>query len=276
MQWQGRKQSDNVEDRWGMGVGGLGIVGTLIVVGISWLMGADPRQILQLISQTSQVQEPAAGPPQGAAADPQAQFISVVLADTEETWTQLFAEKRLRYEPPKLVLFTDEVQSACGLSSTAVGPFYCPNDRKVYIDLAFYRELDRRFGAPGDFAQAYVVAHEVGHHVQNLLGIMDKAGAGQSGATGANGVSVKLELQADCLAGVWGHHAQADRKLLDPGDVDEGLNAAAAIGDDTIQRRSQGRVTPESWTHGSSQQRVGWFKRGLTSGRIDSCDTFQG
>lgn len=261
-------------------VGGLGLVGTLVVLGLAWIMGADPRQLLQLLSQT-QVSEPAASGPEGEPAnpqDPQAQFVSVILADTEDTWSQLFAAQGRRYEPPHLVLFTDAVQSACGLASAAVGPFYCPPDHKVYIDLAFYHELDRRFGAPGDFAQAYVVAHEVGHHVQNLLGISEQFSQAQSRASeaGANALSVRLELQADCLAGVWAKHANERRQLLEEGDVEEGLNAAAAIGDDTIQRRSQGRVTPESWTHGSSQQRVTWFKRGLTSGEMDSCDTFKG
>jgi len=252
-------------------------VGVLVVAGLAWIMGADPRQILQLLSQGG---APAASESQGPAPDPndpQAAFVSVVLADTEDTWSKLFAEHGRRYEPPHLVLFTDSVQSACGFTSSAVGPFYCPPDRKVYIDLEFYHELDRRFGAPGDFAQAYVVAHEVGHHVQNLMGISDQLSQAQSRAseTQANALSVRLELQADCLAGVWANHANERRQLLEEGDVEEGLNAAAAIGDDTIQRRSQGHVTPESWTHGSSEQRVSWFRRGLTSGQMDSCDTFK-
>jgi hypothetical protein len=185
---------------------------------------------------------------------------------------QLFAQSNRVYEKPTLVLFDDAVNSACGTNSSAVGPFYCPGDSKVYIDLSFYRELDRRFGAPGDFAQAYVIAHEVGHHVQNQLGVFDQV---RRSAGDANALSVRQELQADCLAGVWGHYAAA-RGALDPGDVEEGINAAAAIGDDRIQRQTQGRVTPETWTHGSSEQRVRWFRTGMDSGKIQSCDTFAG
>jgi hypothetical protein len=202
----------------------------------------------------------------------------VILADTEDTWTRVLGDRGGRYQAPRLVLFTEAVQSACGLSSAAVGPFYCPPDQKVYIDLAFFRELDERFGAPGDFAQAYVVAHEVGHHVQNLLGTADRVHAARSEASeaDANALSVRMELQADCYAGVWAHHAATQRQMLEEGDVEEGLRAAAAIGDDTLQRRAQGRVAPESWTHGSSEQRVSWFRRGLESGRLDACDTFSG
>jgi len=205
--------------------------------------------------------------------DPAAEFIAVVLADTEETWGRVFSSAGRPYREPVLVLFEDSVRSACGSASSASGPFYCPNDQKVYLDLSFFRELDRRFGAPGDFAQAYVVAHEVGHHVQHLLGIDRQVREGQqgSGRTGANALSVALELQADCLAGVWGNHANK-KNLLDADDVDEGLRAAAAIGDD---RLTQGRVSPESFTHGTSEQRARWLRQGLSSGDINSCDTFR-
>jgi hypothetical protein len=196
-----------------------------------------------------------------------------VLADTEDTWEAIFQRGTgRRYPPPTLVVFNDAVDSACGMNSAAVGPFYCPADQKVYIDLAFFRDLEQRFGAPGDFARAYVIAHEVGHHVQNVLGVFDQVRQ-RSTAQTANDLSVRQELQADCFAGVWGHYA-AQKQMLEPGDVEEGLNAAAAIGDDRIQRRTQGRVAPESWTHGSSEQRVEWFRRGLDSGRPDACDTF--
>ena len=207
--------------------------------------------------------------------DPQAQFIGVVLRDTENTWNTVFEKSGKRYQEPTLVLFDGRVASACGLASAAVGPFYCPLDSKVYLDLAFFRELDRRFGAPGDFAQAYVVAHEVGHHVQNLLGLSDQVQAAQQRAGSkeeANALSVLLELQADCFAGVYGHF---NRQSLDPGDIEEGLRAAAAIGDDMIQQQSQGYVAPESWTHGSSEMRVKWLKQGLASGDPSSCDTFK-
>jgi len=281
MRWEGGRRSENVEDRRGMRggpLGGVGLIGVLVAVGLAWLLGADPRQILQLFTETQVGEQGPAPQTPGGSMDPQAEFVSVVLADTEDTWSQLLSQQGRRYQAPRLVLFTDAVQSACGFNSAAVGPFYCPPDQKVYIDLGFFRELDRRFGAPGDFAQAYVVAHEVGHHVQNLLGIAEKVRAVQSRATeaDANALSVRMELQADCLAGVWAHHAHEQRKILEEGDVEEGLNAAAAIGDDTLQRRSQGHVAPESWTHGSSQQRVSWFTRGLKSGEVGGCDTFKG
>jgi predicted metalloprotease len=210
------------------------------------------------------------------AADQDAEFVSVVLADTEDTWTGIFRASGQRYQPPQLVLFTDSVRSACGFTSAAVGPFYCPPDQKVYIDLGFYRELRDKFGAPGDFAQAYVIAHEVGHHVQNLLGTSERvrAAQGRGGVRDANALSVKLELQADCFAGVWGFHADAERQLLEDGDIEEGLNAAAAIGDDRLQKMGQGQIHPESWTHGSSKQRVRWFRRGLESGDPGACETF--
>jgi predicted metalloprotease len=207
--------------------------------------------------------------------DPQVQFVSVVLADTEETWRQIFQDRGESYAPPILVLFTNATQSACGTGSAAMGPFYCPADRKVYLDLSFFRDLDERFGAPGDFAQAYVIAHEVGHHIQTVTGLSDRVAQmrGRASETQANALSVRQELQADCFAGVWGHYA-AQHEMLEPGDADEGLRAAAAIGDDRLQRQTQGRVVPESFTHGSSEQRMEWLRRGLESGRIESCDTF--
>jgi predicted metalloprotease len=200
----------------------------------------------------------------------------VVLKDTEDTWTTIFRSNGSQYEAPTLVLFSDATQTACGLGESAMGPFYCPGDRKVYLDTSFFEELDQRFGAPGDFAQAYVIAHEIGHHVQNLLGVSDRVSSARqrAGRGEANALSVRLELQADCYAGVWGHYA-AQHDLLQPGDAEEGLRAAAAIGDDRLQRQTQGRVVPESFTHGSSEQRVSWLKRGLESGQIQSCDTFK-
>jgi hypothetical protein len=287
MRWEDREGSSNIEDRRGMRMpggraGGFGCIGLLAVLGISWLTGADPRQLLALlgaVEQATSQQAPAtqeAPVGQAPANDPQARFIGVVLKDTENTWNTIFEKSGKHYSEPTLVLFDGRVASACGLASAAVGPFYCPLDGKVYLDLAFFRELDRRFGAPGDFAQAYVVAHEVGHHVQNLLGLSDKVQAAQQRARSqeqANALSVRLELQADCLAGVYGHF---NEKSLDPGDVEEGLRAAAAIGDDMIQKQSQGYVAPESWTHGSSQMRVHWLKQGLTAGDPSACDTFKG
>jgi len=286
MRWEGREGSSNIEDRRGMRVpggrgAGFGCVGLLVVLGISLLTGADPRQLLSLLGLVEQMvpeQAPATqeGPlGQVPADDPQAQFIGVVLKDTENTWNAVFQKRGQRYAEPRLVLFDGRVASACGMASAAVGPFYCPLDSKVYLDLAFFRELDRRFGAPGDFAQAYVVAHEVGHHVQNLLGVSDQVQEAQQRARSkeeANALSVQLELQADCFAGVYGHFNQ---QVLDPGDIEEGLRAAAAIGDDMIQQQSQGYVAPESWTHGSSSMRVRWLRRGLGSGDPAACDTFK-
>jgi predicted metalloprotease len=247
-------------------IGGGGIGMLLIVLAVSCLTGTNPLALLQVVEQT-QPQQTQSVPTGAPTNDPAAEFVSVVLGDTEETWSRIFAASGKQYREPVLVLFENSVQSACGSASAASGPFYCPNDQKVYLDLSFFRELDRRFGAPGDFAQAYVVAHEVGHHVQNLLGIMKESG-GLSRA-GANAASVALELQADCFAGVWGNHA-SKKNLLDPGDVEEGLSAAAAIGDD---RLTGGRVSPESFTHGTSQQRAHWLRQGLTTGDINACDT---
>jgi predicted metalloprotease len=285
MRWQGRQQSDNIEDRRGMRVPGgrgtgFGCIGLLAVIVIAMLTGADPRQLLGLLGAVEQLtppqaqeqQVPAGLPP---ADDPQAQFVGVVLKDTENAWSTIFQATGGRYREPTLVLFDGRVASACGMASAAVGPFYCPADGKVYLDMAFFRELDQRFGAPGDFAQAYVVAHEVGHHVQKLLGISDQVTALQERARSqeqANALSVRLELQADCFAGVYGHFNQ---QYLDPGDVEEGLGAAAAIGDDMIQKQAQGYVAPESWTHGSAEMRVRWLRQGLQSGDPASCDTFK-
>jgi len=217
------------------------------------------------------------GPYQETAEEAQSrEFVSVVLADTEETWGEIFRQAGRTYEQPKLVLFSGAVESACGFAEAAVGPFYCPGDHKVYIDLSFYQELQSRFGAPGDFAQAYVVAHEIGHHVQTLLGISEQNMAARQRASQAeaNALSVRQELQADCFAGIWAHNADRSRQLLEQGDVEEGLNAAAAIGDDRLQKQGRGYVSPESFTHGSSEQRVRWFKRGLESGSVQACDTF--
>jgi hypothetical protein len=277
MRWEGRAGSGNIEDRRGMGMRmglplGGGIGGIVLVLLVSALTGQNPLDLVGGL----------AGPPTEEVApgtvpsdDPQAQFISVVLRDTEETWDQIFRERGARYAPPVLVLFTDATPSACGIGQSAMGPFYCPGDRKVYLDLSFFEDLARRFGAPGEFARAYVVAHEVGHHVQTLTGISDRvSGLRREGdESNTNALSVRQELQADCYAGVWGHYAR-QRDLLDPGDAEDGLRAAAAIGDDRLQRQSQGRIVPESFTHGSSAQRVEWLRRGLESGRVDACDTF--
>ena len=282
MRWRQGRRSANVEDRRGRAVGGrpvaLGGGGLLLVVVATLLLGGNPLEVLDMLGGAGgtsvRLDEPA---PRGGArpTDEMADFVSVVLGDTEDTWKQIFADAGRSYQPPVLVLFTDAVSSACGLNSAAVGPFYCPLDGKVYIDLGFYRDLQQRFGAPGDFAQAYVIAHEVGHHVQNLLGISERFHSMRQrlGEREANALSVRMELQADCFAGVWGHHAHVERQLLEEGDVEEGLNAAAAIGDDRIQKETSGRVSPESWTHGSSEQRVQWFKRGLESGDFQVCDT---
>jgi uncharacterized protein len=261
-----------------MGMGGVGLPlggglgGLVLLLLISWLTGTNP---LDLISTSSVPQDQSVGTTGVRDDDPQAKFISVVLADTEDTWREVFRRRGQAYVPPVLVLFNGATQSACGVGRSEVGPFYCPADRKVYLDLSFFRELDARFGAPGDFAQAYVVAHEVGHHVQNMLGIAESVTAARerSDDRQSNALSVRLELQADCFAGVWGHYA-ATRGVLEPGDAEEGLNAAAAIGDDRLQRMARGQVIPETFTHGSSADRVRWLRRGLDSGTIESCDTF--
>ena len=275
MRWEGGRRSTNIEDRRGIGagtIGGGGIGMLLLVLAVSCVTGTNPLALLNLVEQAAPEQQAQSVPTGAPTNDPAAEFVSVVLGDTEETWSRVFAAAGKQYREPVLVLFEDQVRSACGSASAASGPFYCPSDQKVYLDLSFFRELDRRFGAPGDFAQAYVVAHEVGHHVQTLLGINRQVQEAQQSSRGAtaNAMSVKLELQADCFAGVWGHHA-SKKNLLDAGDVDEGLKAAAAIGDD---RLTGGRVSPESFTHGTSEQRAHWLRQGLSTGDINSCDTF--
>lgn len=276
VRWRGRKQSAHVEDRRAAGprIAGGGI-GLLVLVGVGLLLGIDPLTLFQAVEIQQQVSPPAPVP-LDASNDEQAQFVAVVLADTEDAWTRIFAERGAAYEEPTLVLFRGATRSACGLGQAAMGPFYCPIDQRVYIDLSFYADLQNRFHAPGDFAQAYVIAHEVGHHVQTLLGISEQVQrqVARANPREANQLSVRQELQADCFAGIWAHDADRARDLLERGDIEEGLNAASAIGDDRLQQQSQGRVTPESFTHGSSAQRARWFKRGYASGKIDDCDTF--
>lgn len=279
MRWKGRKQSAHVEDRRGVGAGPKlagGGIGLLLLIGIGLFLGVDPGTLLEAV-ETQQRVSPTPTPRQRALEDEQAQFVSVVLADTEDTWSDIFRAAGRSYAKPTLVLFSGAVQSACGLAQAAVGPFYCPMDQKVYIDLSFYSDLQDRFRAPGDFAQAYVIAHEVGHHVQTLLGISQKVHRERSRVSEveANQLSVRQELQADCFAGIWAFHADRTRNLLESGDIEEGLNAASAIGDDRLQRQSQGYVTPESFTHGSSAQRVRWFNRGYETGDVSQCDTFE-
>ena len=277
MRWQGRRESQNIEDRRGMRfgrAGGIGL-GTIVLALVAAYFGVDPSVVLQG-TQPSQ-QEAEQVPYEESAGEAQdRQLVGVVLADTEDAWTALFAAAGRTYEKPTLVLFSGAAQSACGFAEAAVGPFYCPGDHMVYIDLSFYDELQSRFGAPGDFAKAYVVAHEVGHHVQTLLGISERNMAARQRASEAeaNALSVRQELQADCFAGIWAHNADRSRQLLEAGDIEDGLNAAAAIGDDRMQKQSRGYVSPESFTHGSSEQRVRWFKRGFEAGTTDACDTF--
>jgi uncharacterized protein len=278
MRWQGGRRSANIEDRRGRGglIAG-GSVGAVVLALIAALLGVDPGAVLPGGGTPAQEEIARAEPGAYKGVDEEADFISVVLGETEDTWTEVFRRNGQEYREPGLVLFSGAVQSECGFAQAAVGPFYCPLDQKVYLDLTFFQELHERFGAPGDFARAYVVAHEVGHHVQTLLGISDQVRGAQSGASQAeaNGLQVKMELQADCLAGVWGHHAQRSRNVsLEPGDLEEALGAAAAIGDDRLQRRTQGHVVPESFTHGSSAQRVQWFRTGFESGDPNRCETF--
>jgi uncharacterized protein len=276
MRWAGRRGSSNIEDRRGTrfrGAGGIGL-GTIVLALVALYFGQDPSVVLQNVQPSQQAEQV---PYEESADEAQLrEFISVVLADTEDTWGAIFGMNGSTYQQPTLVLFSGAVESACGFAQAAVGPFYCPADRQLYIDLSFYRDLQTRFGAPGDFAQAYVIAHEVGHHVQTLLGISERNMAARRGAseTEANALSVRQELQADCFAGVWAHNANRDRQLLEPGDIEEGLNAASAIGDDRLQQQSRGYVAPESFTHGSSEQRMRWFKRGYDSGDVNQCDTF--
>jgi predicted metalloprotease len=281
MRWAGDRQSENVEDRRGMGgtvmVGGG--ISSLVLLLIVWLLGGDPLALLQQMNQ---------GPPPGQAGpampggpqngpgvdDRQKEFVAVVLADTEDVWRDQFRRLGHQYQDPKLVLFSDATQSACGFAQSATGPFYCPEDRQVYLDTEFFRELERRFHAPGDFAKAYVIAHEVGHHVQNLLGWSSQVQAAQrrAGKAGANKLSVRLELQADYLAGVWAYHANRSKQILEAGDVEAAIHAATAIGDDRLQRESRGFVVPDSFTHGTSAQRVRWFRRGIETGDFKAAE----
>jgi predicted metalloprotease len=283
MRWKGRRGSENIEDRRSMrkpAMAGGGLLGLILVLLVIFL-GGDLQPLMQQMQNNRQGQQ--GGPLQAdpaqddPAQDELAQMVSVILADTEDVWTQLFQRLSNPYRKPKLVLFRDQVRSACGFQSAATGPFYCPLDEHVYIDLSFFDEMDRKLGAPGDFAQAYVVAHEVGHHVQKLMGISDKVHNLQQRASKEQGneLSVRLELQADFFAGVWAHHAQRNWRILEKGDIEEALNAATAIGDDRLQKQSRGYVVPESFTHGTSEQRMRWFSRGLKSGDMSQGDTFE-
>lgn len=284
MKWEGNRRSDNVEDgRAGGGGGGLGIGGGKIGLGgiavalvAGWIFGINPLTILGLMEgggMGASQPAPTQAPPTN---DRMAAFVSTVLADTEDVWREQFKRMGANYADPKLVLFRGSYPTACGRGEAAMGPFYCPGDSKVYIDLTFYETMRTRLGAPGDFAQAYVIAHEVGHHVQNLMGITGKVDGmrGRISEAQQNALSVRVELQADCFAGIWAHHAQAARQVLEQGDIEEALNAASQIGDDTLQRKSRGTVQPETFTHGSSAQRVEWFKRGFQSGDLKVCNTF--
>ncbi|WP_045493872.1 KPN_02809 family neutral zinc metallopeptidase [Pseudomonas sp. StFLB209] len=286
MLWKKGRRSDNVvdarSDRSGMRVGGKGLTlgGVALIVVFGLITGQDPLQILgQITGQLGQQSAPLSPQSQSTlpTSDPQTEFVRAVLGDTEDNWQAVFSQAGRQYQEPKLVLFNGQVNSACGYATSATGPFYCPADRKIYLDLDFFREMSQRFSAAGDFAQAYVIAHEVGHHVQTLLGISAKLQAArQSGRRleGSSGLLVRQELQADCLAGVWAHNAQKRLNWLEPGDIEEALNAANAIGDDRLQRQSRGHVVPDSFTHGTSEQRVRWFKTGFAQGNINQCDTF--
>jgi predicted metalloprotease len=288
MRLNNQRESGNVEDRRGSGFGGggrgfggrrggIGIGSIAVALVAGYFFGIDPMVVLGLLTDmepSGQAQVTARKPP---AEDEMARFVSKVLGSTEETWRQIFSESRASYREPKLVLFSGVTPTACGAGQSAMGPFYCPADQKVYIDLVFYRELKERFHAPGEFAEAYVIAHEVGHHVQNLLGISDRVRQAQQGSSraNANALSVRLELQADCFAGVWGFRANEAKQIIEPGEVNQALAAASAIGDDRLQQQTQGRIVPESFTHGTSEQRVRWFRRGLDSGDMRQCDTFK-
>jgi predicted metalloprotease len=287
MRLDGERESENVEDRRGgggmrgggipIGVAGGGL-GTVAIVLLALFFGVDPRVILNGGEQAppqSQVTESRSAPAPGQE-DGARRFVAQVLATTEDAWSDIFRRANRQYQPPNLVLFSGGTQSACGFAQTAVGPFYCPNDRKVYLDTAFFRDMERKLGAPGEFARAYVIAHEVGHHVQNQLGILGKVDRERHGLgeVESNALQVRIELQADCFAGIWANHTEQMRRILEPGDVESGIGAAAAVGDDRLQRRAQGYVVPESFTHGSSAQRVRWFRTGLESGDLQRCDTF--
>jgi uncharacterized protein len=275
MRWRGRSGSGNVEDRRGLGRGGLAVgggIGGLILAALYVLIGGDLSQMPTFQDETSSSVQAPLNP----AEEEKKQFVSVVLKDTEDVWNELFRRQGQDYQEPRMVLYTEAVSSACGYGASAMGPFYCPGDAQVYLDLSFFEDLDRRFGAPGDFAQAYVIAHEVGHHVQNLLGVHEQVASmqGRLSESERNELSVRIELQADYFAGVWAHHAQAAKQVLEPGDLEEALNAATAIGDDRLQRETSGRVTPDSFTHGTSEQRVRWFRKGFESGDPSQGDTF--
>ncbi|KIO49153.1 neutral zinc metallopeptidase [Nitrosospira sp. NpAV] len=284
MKWEGHRRSDNVEDRRGSGMGGFGLggrrigIGTIVVALVGGLIfGVDPLTMLSIMSgggNSIQEQGPISSPPPG---DVRAAFVSTVLADTEDVWTGVMQQDGGTYRPPRLVLFRGAVMTSCGKGSAAMGPFYCPEDQRIYIDLDFFDTMATRLGASGDFAQAYVIAHEVGHHVQNLLGISGEVNQmrGHLPEKQANALSVRVELQADCYAGVWAHHSQRSKGWLEQGDIEEALNAAAQIGDDTLQRKMQGTVVPESFTHGTGSQRMDWFTRGLQSGNVAQCNTLE-
>jgi hypothetical protein len=279
MRWLGRRQSGNVEDRRGIGgkqiaVGGG--LGGLVVVILLLLLGGNPDEVMQTLQPEGTGSPAATGRPLGEKDRELGEFVSVILADTEDVWGEVFRQAGREYRQPRLVLYSDQVSSACGLAGSASGPFYCPGDEKVYLDLAFFEEMQRRLGAPGDFALAYVIAHEVGHHVQNQLGLFDRVMSrrGRVGEREFNQLMVRLELQADFLAGVWTHHAQRMADILEAGDIEEGINAAGAVGDDRIQRQTQGYVVPDAFTHGTSEQRVRWFRKGYETGDIDQGDTF--
>jgi predicted metalloprotease len=279
MRWKGGRRSTNIEDRRGSRAPKLlgGGVGTIVLVLVALYFGIDPTPLLQTVQIGGGPSSSGTRPtPQDLKNDPLADMVSVVVADTEDVWTEIFEVQGRRYQAPTLVLFSGATQSACGMGQAAMGPFYCPADQKAYIDLSFYDQMRTRFKAPGDFAQAYVIAHEIGHHVQNLLGISGQVHQmkRRSSRAEGNALSVRLELQADCLAGVWANRADKARNILETGDVDEAINAASAIGDDTLQRQSRGTVVPESFTHGTSAQRQRWFRQGLNSGNPDACDTF--
>ena len=287
MEWRGRRESDNVEDQRGRrisggGIAGLGGAGIVIVLVIAVLTGQNPMTLLQNLGQQADQSAPGAASDQPYQETPAehelVQFVRVVLADTEDIWAEIFTRQLGRtYERPTLVLFSDAVHSGCGTADAQMGPFYCPADHKLYIDLSFYQELRDRFGAPGDFAQAYVIAHEVGHHVENLLGTSDKVQAAEQRADqrDANALSVRVELQADCYAGVWAHETQAEKHVLEQGDLEEAIGAAQAVGDDRLQMQTEGRVVPETFTHGTAEQRAHWFEQGFASGDLNRCDTFK-
>jgi predicted metalloprotease len=281
MRWRGERESDNIEDRRGMStgakVGGIGGLGLVAVVVVSMFLGVDPSTVLQGLSVMRQTSLSVSQNNALPMNDDMKKFVAVVLGETEDVWQETFSKSGRTYKPPKLVLFSGTVESACGMAGSATGPFYCPGDQKVYLDLSFFEELRTRFGVSGDFAQAYVIAHEVGHHVQTLLGITQKINERQSrgSKTESNRLSVMVELQADCLAGVWANQTEKNRHVLESGDVEEALNAASSVGDDRIQKSSRGYVVPDAFTHGSSEQRVRWFKNGLENGNVQSCNTFQ-